>query len=138
MKVLSYLEFCQLTAREKYEYVLKLGYKKLDIEDRFEIERYEVTFDTFYLNIVSQPFKPELITELFEGWLKEIHNSQELYIHWENWQIEFDENDRNNKYCIYSYYGDWYKITTLKPRTLDDFINDCQRAGIELEWKEQK
>ena len=86
----------------------------------------------------SQPFKPELITELFEGWLKEIHNSQELYIHWENWQIEFDENDRNNKYCIYSYYGDWYKITTLKPRTLDDFINDCQRAGIELEWKEQK
>lgn len=30
-----------------------------------------------------------------------------------------------------------YKLTFPIPKTLSDFISDCQRAGIELEFKEQ-
>lgn len=84
------------------------------------------------LSFYSQPFRPELITELFEGW--------ELIKVIDNYEFVFD-SDKNNSINLYGeieiiLYGEdillskyWY------PRTLDDFINDCQRAGIQLKWR---
>ena len=77
----------------------------------------------------TQQFKPELITELFEGWYLE-------------------DDDKCRYYCqtniggVYAHVsGSGYFDIILDgrvyphPRTLDDFITDCQRSGIELEWK---
>jgi len=85
-----------------------------------------------------QPFKPEMITELFEGWTLEydgyyVANSAKFV-------IEFCTED-GGEFHFYMY--DYMKSeqililgqTDILPRTLDDFINDATRAGIELEWK---
>lgn len=78
----------------------------------------------------SQPFKPELITELFEGWEKEEANVEMYYL------IEDDYTWCEWTGTKYEVQGtlDNIKLYSL-PRTLDDFINDCQRAGIKLYFK---
>jgi hypothetical protein len=90
-----------------------------------------ITERAFY----SQVFKPELITELFEGWELNIIDGIE--------QIR-----RIQPFCAIEFYKKYvaYIIVdncnctdttrTFLPRTLDDFISDCQRAGIELIRKE--
>jgi hypothetical protein len=76
-----------------------------------------------------QPFKPELITELFEGWgLTKIYHEYP-YTDGE-YQLKFVNGYMETANKNGAIYG---KIFT--PRTLDDFINDCQRAGIELTWR---
>jgi len=86
----------------------------------------------------SQPFKPEMIAELFEGWTKGGDFANQL--------IEFGDGHANH-FSIETHWdinGDWSVAKYLKhcsehrttaPITLDVFISDCQRAGIELEWK---
>lgn len=136
VQIHSYLEYCLLDIREQRDYYDKLvanepllttGIKR-PLDNRLKID-----LEQWYLKRTSQPFKPELITELFKGW-------------------EFIAKN-TNKYCkgkdsigIYvrpfvgkpfmQIYLDGYGQPALPiPRTLDDIINDCQRAGIELEWK---
>jgi hypothetical protein len=55
MKVLSYLELCQLRLKEYDVYLWELQ------------PLYEGIFPN-HQKFYSQPFNPELITELFEGW----------------------------------------------------------------------
>jgi len=69
----------------------------------------------------SQPFKPELITELFEGWKYETDLYEGLYY-----------NPKTSK--IIRRDGD-VGLNTYAPDTINDFISDCNRAGIELNWK---
>lgn len=65
----------------------------------------------------NTPFKPELITELFESehnwaWVNKENNG--------GWHLEED---------------DFGNINSSDPVTLDHFISDCNRAGISLELK---
>lgn len=92
----------------------------------------------FYL----QFFVSSDIAELFEGWDKketklEYSLPKEKFIYYSNggvtinlWNIDGDEQpfiDRD----VWNYNG----IIFIPPKTLNDFISDCQRAGIELTWK---
>ena len=84
--------------------------------------------ESFY----AQPFKPELITELFDNWeIKDGYN----YIEYKNsgailriWHNEPNEIIIFKKKVLSG-------KSTFTIRTLDDFICDCQRAGIELIWR---
>lgn len=74
----------------------------------------------------NQEFKPELITELFEGWTD---NKLGFF------------TDKINNHIDFAVYGGYVidnRVTPSafkNPRTLDDFINDTSRAGIKLYWK---
>ena len=124
MKVLSFIEYTNLTFIESHEYFipfetfLSKHIKWSENEDG----------DWDILKFYSQPFKPELITELFEGW--------------ETKDFSLYKNDnshrdiRFNDGITYNFeLNDFIEENNYYPRTLDDFINDCQRAGIELEWR---
>jgi hypothetical protein len=89
MKVLSFLEMWHLTTEAFDEY-------------RDFFKNY-ATHDC-WAHFLAQPFKLELIDELFEA-------------------LRVGTFD-----CFQAY--------PLAPRTLDEFITDCQRAGINLEWRE--
>ena len=124
MKVLSYLELNTKKGDLFTEHLSRLKHigfirSMIDLED-------------FY----SQPFKPELITELFEGW-EEYTGIHDLY--YNNYKSQEVRFNKNNKH-LYDIYQDSLSrcVTFYKPRTLDDFITDCQRAGIQLIWKESK
>lgn len=86
-----------------------------------------------------QPFKPELITELFEGWE-------------DSWSCSGGYDYIENKKFVFRIMFDWAKIAYILldpiqsinpfqsmfakiPSTLDEFISDCLRNGIELKWK---
>ena len=126
MKVLNYLEFNIRFAKQdifSYEYRDFLLHK-------LKIKGFE-DFMGFY----CQSFKPELITELFDGWKitqteKYPEHDGDDYGHtWrneKNIQIEYD-GYHSSRLMLYG-------EDMIFPRTLDDFITDCQRAGIELEW----
>lgn len=73
----------------------------------------------------AQPFKPELITELFEGWKLigkcHYHNDENcIRIEGENENIYYQGKKTRR----------WFF-----PKNLDQFINMCSDAGIELEYK---
>ena len=85
-----------------------------------------------YADFLNQPFKLELIVERFKGW--------------DNMSMTQSSKNYANNYGTISIDTDRiflrgncgkFTIQNTIPRTLSDFINDCQRAGIELEFKEQ-
>ena len=84
------------------------------------------------LHFYSQPFKFELITELFDGWEYDEWNE----IFW----YEPDNNDvvasisEDNQTILYNFTYEWRNII---PETLDDFIRDCQRINIPLFWRQK-
>jgi hypothetical protein len=94
-------------------------------------------------NFYSQTFKPELITELFEGWeLKETnYKTFNLYLEIQKdvsyWWAIIRNNKSENCYEIRRIYlaSERFFLKGIYPQTLDHFITDCQRAGIELTWK---
>lgn len=115
MKVYNYLKLSSISLSRD---ISDEDYADLcEFQEKFFLENWSEIAD-FY----SQPFKSELITELFEGWktydsLGYLHRGNAIAV-------------RNNLYM--------YNLSSWQnpPRTLDDFINDCQRYNIELEWKE--
>lgn len=131
MKVLNFLEMFKQTMNDP------------DIVKDGHIETYEYLLSIFNIDseLYSQPFKPEMITELFEGWSQDgsyyasplhidnINYENKVYylrFHWDKYSIVY--KTKNDQHSIY--------VGNNKiPRTLDDFINDCQRAGIKLERK---
>lgn len=130
MKVLSYLQVNCLPDNEYYEYEV------------FIKKQYNMTVEEFY----SQPFKPEMITELFKGWLEcpdlYVSDLQEIpeghHVPFK-WYIDFDSGIYIFKIFEYrdgDLVEDYLKIHKI-PSTLDRFICHCQDAGIELTWKEQ-
>ena len=77
----------------------------------------------------TQQFKPELITELFSGWYRGDEGKGKYYC-------------QTNRGGVYAHIpdGDYFDYILdgrpyPYPRTLDDFINDAERVGIELKWK---
>lgn len=93
IRVLSYLQLINLTSKEYDEYLWELQ------------TIYEDIFDN-RIDFYSQPFKPQLITKLFE----DLSLDKRMTL--------ADGESRFNNI-----------------RTLDEFITDCQREGIELKWR---
>lgn len=75
--------------------------------------------------VYSQPFKPEMITELFE-------NAKSLVCYNCRGTGELRKPLIKCPLCLGKGY---YVGAGLECKTLDQFISDCQRAGIELTWK---
>ena len=103
----------------KYWHNTKLDYKQI----------------SFYLfetsNFYNQPFDTAMIEKYFKGWVK----TKDLSF------IVMNGNNRIliGKKAIYEDQGrDVFAENYLfpKPRTLNHFISDCIRAGINLEWRE--
>ena len=125
MKALSLSEFCQEYSEwQTCKYLEFLG---LD----YDIHNYQFNVRT-YTNHLNQPFTPEMIVEKFKGWDTTLmtQNSKNYTNYYGTISLDDDR--------IYIR-GNFMKFTIQNtiPRTLSDFINDCQRAGIELEFKEQ-
>jgi hypothetical protein len=114
MEVLSYLEL-QLISNQDY---VSLGYGRYFFVNKI------LSIKSFY----SQPFKPELITELFAGWEFVTINSRKQYQNYIEKDVLIIIAFNEYQYVIN---GVAYHI----PRTLNDFINDASRAGIELQWR---
>lgn len=86
----------------------------------------------------DQSFKPEMITELFDGWEKSkdtdiilSYSDKDYIIFWQKSIpsiMNVDYKDNNKSLDIQEYWT---------PCRLNDFINDCQQAGIELEWRQK-
>lgn len=88
----------------------------------------------------SQPFKPEMITELFEGWHRVLESKTRIHYANDITGIRFDYfihplDTPKESLMSYSMKGQRYRINDNM--TLNDFISDCQRAGIELTWKSE-
>ena len=108
-----------------------LSYLELWQKDSEFIDKYCEFLERDTIDFYSQPFKPELITELFEGWE---FDKRSLTAFRNSVDTETVEFDVNGKMKIHQLSTDVFPY----PRTLDDFINDCKRAGIELEWRENE
>ena len=81
------------------------------------------------IDFYSQPFRPELITELFEP----IKYKNPLCYNCEGGgMISLSNQPKKCGLCG----GKGYN-TLGKCETLDHFISDCQRAGIELTFNQQ-
>ena len=132
MKVLTFPEFFGLKLPEKIAYYRYFSNKSIMSKN---------SLDKWYYQKTNQPFKPELIPELFEGW-KLTYNANSKYIYSLEdsdicIRIEFDFKYLPNCYFVYK---DKYIDTFtdfLFPKTFDEFITDCQRAGIELKWRKK-
>lgn len=120
MKVLSYLELGKLKLTDNGEWR-----DYIDILAKIFPDTELESIGNYLYRFYSQPFKPELITELLEGWVIEYYDG----INWYQYPKVAGCSFRweNNTLSGYRYFSNI--------RTLDDFITDCQRAGITLEWK---
>lgn len=140
MKVLSFLEFFNLTPKEKRDYLSELGLISInDYKTRYDYgdEVAELTFLSLYHNEVSVPFKPDMITEKFEGWkLNVIDGIEQLICDKPFFIVELYK--KYTAYIVLDSYNCTDTTRTYLVRTLDDFINDCERAGIELQPKFQR
>jgi hypothetical protein len=122
IEVKSYLEIFNLGINEQLKYISSV--KIFDCWYKVS----GVSFQYFY----SQPFKPELITELFEGINYEGDN---IYVN-NTLQIVDICCGVNGDEVFYNGGGEpKTQHYSPFPRTLDDFITDCSRAGIKLYWK---
>lgn len=122
MKVETFLQHCN--SREKFT-----------PEEEADARKFFVDRGVRYIrDWYSQPFKPELITELFDG-IEITPDRHNCYVQFPNhanamiWVV-----NEIPKITYTSQLGN--KSTTDRPLTLDEFISDCIRNGIELKWKE--
>ncbi len=89
-----------------------------------------------YFDFVSQTFKPEMIIELFEGF--EIDNLEKFGVgyFYGLTGITFCKEE-GEQMCRHYFIKSIITYELFMPTTLNDFISDCQRAGIDLELKEK-
>ena len=77
----------------------------------------------------SQGFAPSLITDIFDGWKIIKTSKSKAYFHEDTgYTIEFNKGEMNisAKYDTYSF---------VMPRILDEFITDCERIGLYMDWR---
>jgi hypothetical protein len=137
MKVLSYLELCKLLHKIENGDTVELD-SLTGFADFIRIKGF-TNNQAGGLDFYSQKFKPELITELFEGFKQDMYfDKSRLWQIKKKYRIDFSNGELEINYNTMNMPLWRKKLTSIFPRTLDDFINDCQRAGIELKWKEKQ
>lgn len=115
MKVLNFIEICGLDHHDFDIYTDK-------IHHLFEPDMSMIK--DFY----EQNFKPELIIELFEGWEKT------KWDHYRNGKMCIMIDEHNPGYAMHGKFSSSYNVCPY-PITLDNFITDCQRLDIPLNWR---
>lgn len=88
-----------------------------------------------YRRWLLQPFKPELITELFEGW-ELSYKSMKYVATLKSNKNEIVLHERRNYMTMFRY-DTSICCEVYYPRNLNDFVNDCERYGIDLYLKEK-
>jgi len=94
------------------------------LENSNSVEEW-VPFVSFY----SQPFTPELLIELFEGWVESSKNYYEMEEH-PDVRVSFEKTIE-----FQSDYAE--SLIFCNIQTLSDFITLCNLAGVKLKWKEK-
>lgn len=117
MKALTSLEFWNNTVESEI-------WQEMDSDEKNDFYDNAKKYNIF----VSQPFRPQMITKLFERFEKvfETHYKHKAYT------VQVSFGDCN----MYLSVNGLLVSTPTIPKTLNDFISECNRAGIELEWKE--
>lgn len=90
-----------------------------------------------YCGLVSQEFYVEMITRYFHGWVKDIPSEVDYIFTEAPWKYSvIDFSQTENKSFIYKSENPMrsWKEQFPKPKTLNDFIADCERANIKLIW----
>jgi len=86
----------------------------------------------------AQKFYQEMILKYFDGWDEVKHDVFIKTCFLENKLNDYEEiryfKDARYKLSIKG--TNSIEIISFKPETLDNFISDCERVGIELFWKE--
>jgi len=139
MKALSYLELCN-EYFANCDINLDLSEQMIYFEKLLKHKKGVTKLGNLILDFYSQPFIPELITKYFEGWkyVYEYDEDVEKYYHKyinDNIEIWVPDNKIINGYMIFTNNKENVEFP-FNPRTLDDFINDCKKAGIELHFWE--
>jgi hypothetical protein len=130
MKALNLMEFVKLGSyQDMLNYYIKIQPEFIDIIEpypTFNMRRnFECEMMKAYAGFLNKPFKPEMITELFEGWTVAHLEYVDVY---------------TNALMTIAYNGCYEFNTTTKYRcltnirNLDEFITACGQAGIELEF----
>ena len=130
MKVLSYLETCKTYTISENQYGSAIiGLVDIPIANIMCWDSMEKV-----TNFYSQPFRPELIIELFEGWehFNGMYSTGNFLSDSIKPIIDFSMSKISNKYATYNTED---RNIFIFPRTLDLFVCNCQDAGIELEWR---
>lgn len=83
------------------------------------------------LNFYTQPFKPEMIEEYFEGWKLKPYLNNNSFLPVISPQKEVYYYDIH----CHSIEDTFNDIVGLRIKTLSDFIDACINSNIELEWK---
>jgi hypothetical protein len=119
MKVLNPIQFYFANNGTKSKLLRYIGLK-FDIDLR-------ITND-HYFKFLNQPFEPEMITKLFEGWekVKDTYYNNNISIYFLATLYLAKGVD------IAVVYDD---AVFIYPSTLADFESDCRRAGIELVFR---
>ena len=84
----------------------------------------------------NQPFKPEMITEYFEGW--ELSDCWQRYNYFRKGETRYRQTITIGigEMGCYPYKPNGERIDIgVKPKTLSDFITFCLAADIKLRWK---
>ena len=84
-------------------------------------------YPTGVKDFYNQLFKPEMVTEHFEGWISNegvfvSEGLMESIVLGKDKEIEYGNSEDGLRYGLY-------------PKTLNDFITNCLQAGIKLRWK---
>ncbi len=106
---------------------------------RMTREEFQVKLDKL-IQFYSTPFKPEMITEYFEGWEKyfedDYKNRARIFLTNGVDGITYDRDFYllgKNGLAV----NEWEMGDYIRFATLNDFISDCERAGIELTFKKE-
>lgn len=115
MKVMNYLELeLMIYNNPKYDHWENEW-------DNFIGDKFNMSSAEFY----SQPFEPDKTP--IEHYFKV--KDKNIIIDITDTHIHIGAIDGEHGELYHAIYSNFI------PKTLDDFIRDCQRAGIELEWK---
>jgi len=127
LKALSVSEFIKLDDEKQYEYLENLC-KIINIKQYGGIYFGNAKV-LIYNDFLSQPFQPEMITRLFKGFSKVYNDDRQVY-RIRNLRINFGYKEYETVHLSgISKAGNFMKV-----RDLHDFINDCDRAKIDLFW----
>ena len=122
MKVLNPIEFVISDYEVKQDLLEYIG---LEIDEYKDVFQKNNVMVLLYSCFLDQTFKPELIVELFEGFVE-----LKGYYYYDTYTFQF--------YHYGFYTIDGYDDTlsrVMNPKTLYHFIINCQQAGIELQFR---
>jgi len=146
IKVLSIIEFNNLKFEKKIYYFMSIypiiwEYLFVDAKIAFPRDGSNFPKDATlmlieYINLFALELKYSglAVTEMFDGWKRDSVGVETCRNGMAELRFYHHHEDFNHQRYTVSNFGHTY-IHTIVPKTLDDFRNDCERAGIELFWR---